>query len=421
MIRHGDRSAMYGVAGLKQKLKLDCTLDSVPNQANTSLLQRYRNDMEAIWQDLKHGSPALMFGLYPKERTCMGAQLTGLGAVQHLQNGYVHKMAYIDMHGLLKHNFNTSQILVKSTPYSRTFQSAVAFLYGFLPKFDINQVKISTGDPPNFCLTGKNKVSSCNCTALEFYDNKSRKELKKKRRTSLMYKNLQSELSDLTGIAKEKIPWVSSYLDFLNGYVCHNHPLPCYGTGKCFAWPLIGKMWKFRDVYLTGLEADNLSHKKYSRLYMQPLLREIAKRMGRAAKRNDTFKFILYSGHDMTITPLTSALGFNYGTHPPFASRITFELYQHLPSENSVQDYFFRILFNGKDMTQNVTFCRERTNQDGLCSLEHFLQFVLYDNLKFFNANSYDEACRQNMDGQGQKSVKLRYIPRPLLRTRLKN
>ena len=417
MIRHGDRSAMYSVAGLKQKLKLDCTLDSVPNQANTSLFQSYHRDMEAIWQDLKPGSSALMFGLYPKEKTCMGAQLTGLGAVQHLQNGYVHKKAYMDKHGLLKHNFNSSQILVKSTGYSRTFQSAVAFLYGFLPKFDINQLKISTTDPPNFCFAGQNKGSSCICPAVEFYENKSRKELKKKRRTSVMYTNLQSELSDLTGIAKEKIPWIASYLDFLNGYVCHDKPLPCYGNGKCFTWPLIGKMWKFRDVYLSGTEADNLSHKKYSRLYMQPLLREIAKRMGRAAKRNDTFKFILYSGHDMTITPLTSALGFNYGTHPPFASRITFELYHHSPSTNSVQNYFFRILFNGRDMTPNVTFCREKTNRDGLCSLNNFLQFVLYDNLKFFNANSYDEACRQNVEGHN-KQVKLRYLP---IRPRLKN
>ena len=142
------------------------------------------------------------------------------------------------------------------------------------------------------------------------------------------------------------------------------------------------------------VEAINYSYKKYSRLYMHPLLREIAKRMGRVVRRKDTVKFVLYSGHDMTVTPLTTALGFNEGLHPPFASRVVFELYKYLPT-NSTQGYFTRYLYNGKDMTKNVIFCAGRTNSDGLCAIEHFLQFVMYDNLKYFNANSFEEACKK--------------------------
>ena len=74
VIRHGDRSPMYGVGGidLKEKLHLDCTLDSVPNMQNNSDFQNYRSTMEAIWQEAQADSTALMYGIYPKEKNMHG-------------------------------------------------------------------------------------------------------------------------------------------------------------------------------------------------------------------------------------------------------------------------------------------------------------------------------------------------------------
>ena len=399
VIRHGDRSPMYGVGGidLKEKLHLDCTLDSVPNTQNNSDFQNYKSTMEAIWQDAQADSTALMYGIYPKEKTCMGAQLTGIGAAQHLSNGINFKRTYIDKHQLLQPNFNASEIHIRTTSCARTYQSAIAFLYGFLPKFDFSKLKIFTGDLPNFCTSTKNKSrgSSCTCSAVTTYDQKAQRETRRKRKNSKLYTRLNSELSELTGTPVDKLTWISSILDYLNGYICHSLPFPCYSeSGKCFTWPLVGRMWNYKDTYMSKVEAINYSYKKYSRLYIHPLLREIAKRMGRVVRRKDTVKFVLYSGHDMTVTPLTTALGFNEGLHPPFASRVVFELYKYLAT-NSTQGYFTRYLYNGKDVTKNVIFCAGRTNSDGLCAIEHFLQFVMYDNLKYFNANSFEEACKK--------------------------
>lgn len=395
VVRHGDRSPMYGVGGIRKKLQLDCTLDSVWKGQNISEFQSYRSSMEAIWQEAQAGSAALMYGLYPKEKTCMGAQLTGIGAAQHLSNGINLKRIYIDKHQLLQPNFNASEIHIRTTSYSRTYQSAIAFLFGFLPKFDFSKLKIFTGDPPNFCASTKNRSRgySCSCPAVNTYEDKAQKEIRRKRKNSKLYTRLNSELSELTGTPIDKLTWISSVLDYLNGYICHSLPLPCYAqSGRCFTWDLIGRMWNYRDSYMSGLEAVSYSYKKYSRLYMHPLLREIAKRMGRVVRRKDTVKFVLYSGHDMTVTPLKTALGFNEGLHPPFASRIVFELYKDV-SGNSTQGYFTRYLYNGKDVTEQVIFCAGKTNSDGLCAIEHFLQFVMYDNLKYFNANSFEEAC----------------------------
>ena len=399
VIRHGDRSPMYGVGGIKKRLHLDCTLESLKGLQNVSALQNYKSAMETTWQDAHSGSAALMYGLYPKEKTCMGAQLTGIGAAQHLGNGINLKRTYIDKHKLLEPNFNASEIHIRTTSYSRTYQSAIAFLYGFLPKFDLTKLKIFTGDPPNFCASTKNKSRgySCMCSTVNSYEEKAQKETKRKRKSSKLYSSLNSELSDLTGTPVDKLTWISSILDYLNGYVCHSLPLPCYKqSGKCFTWQLIGRIWNYRDTYVSRAEAVNYSYKKYARLYMHPLLREIAKRMGRVVQRKDIVKFVLYSGHDMTITPLKTALGFNEGLHPPFASRIVFELYNYLPT-NLPQGYFTRYLYNGEDVTKKVIFCAGKTNRDGLCAIEYFLQFVMYDNLKYFNANSFEEACTKKV------------------------
>ena len=399
VIRHGDRSPMYGVGGISQKLHLDCTLHSPHNLKNNSEYQNYRTAMEAIWQDAQAGSAALVYGLYPKERTCMGAQLTGLGAAQHLSNGINLKRTYNDKHQLLQPSFNASEIHIRTTSYSRTYQSAVAFLYGFLPKFDFSKLKIFTEDPPNFCTSTKNKSRghSCRCSAVNDYENKAQREIRRKRKSSKLYARLNYELSKLIGTPVDKLTWISSILDYLNGYICHSVPLPCYtDSGKCFSWPVIGRMWNYRDAYMSRMEAVNYSYKKYARLYMHPLLREIAKRMGRLARRKDKVKFVLYSGHDITITPLNTALGFNEGLHPPFASRVVFELYKYIQA-NTTQAYFARFLYNGDDVTERVIFCAGKTNSDGLCAMEHFLQFVTYDNLKYFNANSFEEVCTKKV------------------------
>lgn len=397
--RHGDRSPMYGVGGLK-KLRLDCTLDAPHNPLeNLSAFREYRSAMEVIWQGVQAGSAALMYGLYPKEKTCMGAQLTGTGAAQHLRNGINLKRIYIDKHRLLQSNFNASELHIRTTPYSRTYQSAIAFLYGFLPKFDFHKLRVFTGDPPNFCASAKNKSrgggSSCGCANVNFYGEKADKETRRKRKSSKLYSSLTKELARLTGTTPDKLMWISSVLEYLNGFACHSVPLPCSPqSGECFTWPLVGRMWNYRDEYMSRAEAVNYSYRKYARLYMHPLLREIGKRMGRMVRKKDSVKFVLYSGHDMTITPLTTALGFNEGLHPPYASRVVFELYKYLPA-NGTQSYMTRFLYNGKDVTRNVVFCAGQTNSDGLCPVEHFLHYVTYDNIKYFGANSFEEACHK--------------------------
>ena len=104
----------------------------------------------------------------------------------------------------------------------------------------------------------------------------------------------------------------------------------------------------------------------------KPLLTNIFRQMEKAVTGSN-LKFVLYSGHDSTITPLSVSLGFGGSTHPPFASRIVFELYEN---KSNSRDIFLRILYNGQDVTKLVIFCRGKTTLDGLCPMKCLQQYI---------------------------------------------
>ena len=78
-------------------------------------------------------------------------------------------------------------------------------------------------------------------------------------------------------------------------------------------------------------------------------------------------KFTLYSGHDTVIAPVLAALGVynRFCTWPPYASHIVFELWKNArtpsltrPSNETMRDFYVRVLYNGKDVTRHIPQCR---------------------------------------------------------------
>ena len=98
--------------------------------------------------------------------------------------------------------------------------------------------------------------------------------------------------------------------------------------------------------------------------------------------------FVIYSGHDITITPLATILEIHSGKWPPFASRVVIELYKKI--ENKIH-YFIKILHNGHDVTSSVVFCRNKLSK-GFCKLKYFLDFVK-KHLHDVGFDSYGQGC----------------------------
>lgn len=105
-----------------------------------------------------------------------------------------------------------------------------------------------------------------------------------------------------------------------------------------------------------------------SRLAIGKLLSEILDRLEtRAARHRHDPSLYLLSAHDTSIVPLLTALGVYDGNWPPYASYISFELWEEGPTDKSEHPQFsVRILFNGKP----VPVPRCRSNEFDRTSLE---------------------------------------------------
>ena len=387
-IRHGDRSPMHSIRGYDNP-DLSCLFHST-DELNPRLAS-YIPTMIAYRRRENPKSSFKSWSLYPTRTFCEGAQLTGFGAHQQLVSGdYLHNK-YIQKWQLFGEEFSPDQLLVKSTEYSRTYQSIIAFLFGILPRFNLTELHIERFQSTVFCSEKETGIK-CYCPRAFEYKQKSDRLMGAIDRNNSNYSSLVTHLSDIFAVPRHQLPWLSAMWDILMSPGCHNLSLPCGSTGKCVTPSLIqriGNVLKEEELSRINPQTD-FHFYKYAHIAMFPVLLEVAKRMENTTKQRTPIKLAVYSGHDITLTPLAAVLGINMGEWPPYASRIVFELYSKAVS--SGRRHFIRILYNGKDVTSKVIFCRDRTI-NGMCHLKYFIDFVSEDILRFLGVSKYSEAC----------------------------
>ena len=390
IIRHGARSSMYALPGYETPW--------IPCEINATLVKMdhtvksYVETMKKIWASLPPDSQAFRFGLYPHSRYCEGAQLTGLGAIQHIKNGRRLYRVYKNRWSQDQLELKPKDVHVFSTEYSRTYQSAIAFLFGLLPNHNPSLVPIMTSRNTNFCST-KLTGLTCDCTMAYRLEAIIKKEYSKRSKNSTLHSQIKRHIADILSVPTNRLPWVSALSDVFNGHICHAIKLPCSRMNKsvCVTWPLIGKVWDFLDNN-GAAQLVSYAYQRQQRLLMHPLLHIISHRMYNVTLGRERTKFVLYSGHDKTLTPLTTALGFHDGRWPPYASRIVFEMYSRRNEESVKEAFYIRVIYNGQDKTRLLRFCKGKL-VDGLCPFQTFQHYVFYEDLQYFGKNTYQEAC----------------------------
>ena len=129
--------------------------------------------------------------------------------------------------------------------------------------------------------------------------------------------------------------------------------------------------WAFAENY-AGI-ADVATH---------PMLIQIAKRMVNKSLHKSSLKFVLYSGHDSTVTPLLINLGVHDRTRgTPYATRVVFELWKDTLIDSSKQpesldNFYFRVLVNGKVVTGEMKFCGDALVKGELCPLRELVSWL---------------------------------------------
>ena len=109
-----------------------------------------------------------------------------------------------------------------------------------------------------------------------------------------------------------------------------------------------------------------------------PMLIQMAKRMIDKSRDKTKLKFILYSAHDSTVTPLLLNLGVHdRNKWTPYATRVVIELWRDTTSsQDSIEPLYFRVLVNGKAVTSKMKFCGEALFKGELCPVRELITWL---------------------------------------------
>ena len=110
----------------------------------------------------------------------------------------------------------------------------------------------------------------------------------------------------------------------------------------------------------------------------QPMLIQMAKRIIDKSRDKTKLKFILYSAHDSTVTPLLLNLGVHdRNKWTPYATRVVIELWRDTTSsQDSIEPLYFRVLVNGKAVTSKMKFCGEALLKGELCPVRELITWL---------------------------------------------
>lgn len=335
------------------------------------------------------------------------------GVVQHLRNGQLLRQAY-KHHTLLPPDWSPRQVWLETTSRSRTVQSGLAFLYGFLPDFDWTKLTVRHQWSTLFC------GSACDCPARNRYLEEEQRRQYKLRVSDGELDKTYADMARTLGVPTRQLR-AANPVDSLLCHLCHGLSFPCApaADGNTKACLTMAQFAVIRRQQLDDeRERKEAGHyHKYAVLAMYPYLNRTANKMERVARDNEAGRqrrargeevFTVSSAHDVTLAPLLSALGLKDASFPRFAARVIFELWKSPPApqgqpkkgkgdKSRVKDgeLFIRVLYNGEDVTFHTAFCRahDRHAKQPLCPLKNFLSFVRRDMFSVFNATSYQEAC----------------------------
>ncbi|KAL5013824.1 hypothetical protein ScPMuIL_008094 [Solemya velum] len=369
VIRHGDRSPVYSLYNYPTP-KLSCLSEKQLFQENS----KFQSFLPTMWsyRGREHGTSKFkQWMLYPSSSVCDSGQMTGYGSLQHLKIGKHLANTYLHKWQLFGEEFSADQVYVSSTEFSRTYQSAVAFLFGFLPTFNLTELYIEQTRSMVFCSDQYSGLT-CHCPVLQDLKVSADRNSGLLLRNDSRYTAMRSQLANTLDVKVGKLRHLFALVDALSAYSCHKLALPC-GPTKCITPDMIEDIWGFLDKSEKEKYKTDL-FQQFIHLSLHSLLLRISDHFNNLLRGRTKVRFSLFSGHDHTVNFLSGVLGINKGVWPSFASRVIIELYSK-NAGNRRKHFFLRFLFNGKDLTSKTSFC-ENDLVNGMCKLEALERFI---------------------------------------------
>ncbi|XP_071051856.1 2-phosphoxylose phosphatase 1 isoform X2 [Onthophagus taurus] len=271
LIRHGDRGPLQHIKNISN---INCgTPDNDLITSYKSYLHNLTSAGRVSWigPGSFHGFPLLP----SHEKQCQLGQLTMQGVNQLLHLGHVLKQTYKNIWPRLL-NLTQYEISVYSTRYRRTFQSALAFLYGLISPETLTRIAILESQSMYFCF------KDCGCQVTEKY-------------LKLVQKDISNRLKShpaISGLAESTGKMIFSSLatnkrhdedphaikDALLTYVCHGSKLPCVSARNCIKRQNIVGIFAYTD-WVSHQKWKNFNWRRLCLLRSYGLIRHIVSQM----------------------------------------------------------------------------------------------------------------------------------------------
>lgn len=360
-------------------------------------------------------------------------------------------------------SLSADNIVVFSTRYRRTFQSAMALLFGLLPLDKWLAINVRDSHSLTFCF------SDCACPKGDTLKGQVNSVLEKEQsKVRQLVKFMEERLLQSPGNRYHAL----GLRDALLAFLCHNVKIPCEtdsdssggetnaeedkkrreneldiinidqdlnsvpvggspadedksvvedenddgngdiinrftDQGKCIQEEHVEQLIHFTDELLLKIR-QNPEMRSISLLRAYGFIRNIVNYMLKMISGSN-LKVVLYSGHDLTIQYLLSALGLNTREFIdiPYATRMIFEVYK---SERDVGQFYFRVVYNGRDVTREVIVCEgakslrmmrgmsssgrgQKQESVDLCPIENIIRYIHDDYFGPMNASNFKDAC----------------------------
>ncbi|VVC26364.1 Histidine phosphatase superfamily,Histidine phosphatase superfamily, clade-2,Histidine acid [Cinara cedri] len=429
LTRHGDRGPMYPINNINT---IDCGISGD---------LEYLNYMKEISTFHFLGPFNEFTKLLPTDRYCTPSELTPVGVSQMLKLGRILRTVYSHLLG----GISSEDIIIYSTQYNRTVQSALALMYALLPMSVLLKVEFQKSLSYNYCF------DHCECPITTNMRDNLKRSSSNRLKTNNAIESSANRMHRIIYGPNEKLN-MDPYLlrDSIMTYVCHGEPLPSSENFGSVSLDDVRNLFNYLEQDMVRYATHGLLE-RYGLLKSYGLAQHIASNL-LALIRTGKPRLVVYSGHDLTTQYLLSAFGVldHHIISPHYASRLVIEIYRdnntvkddkndkdnkndrndkddkNNKEEDSTNGFYFRVVFNGRDVTESVKFCKDNHSlgddpedpkgpqdpQDSqypqdpqvpahLCPVNLAIKFIKEEYFTLFNVSNFEEACAKKIEELG--------------------
>lgn len=321
LTRHGFRAPFDGYGQYKPNGWICESNTSASPRMSTSLTEKYRR-YHTIYE------PEIL--AYPP--SCRTADLTVEGQDMHEELGKFYRTHLVDELNFLPPYYDPDFMYIRSSEPERCIRSAESFIHGMYPPESPDELlKIITGTDLEEILHPR--PDHCDDLTKSYKDwIQSPKYLEKKATAEPLLRKLVED----TGLEWDDWQWLWVG-DWLYTIACVGKEIPDFITQEML------------DVAINAVEFYTIDFYQHQRgVAGASILREILQHIEAKQAGENNKKFVLLSGHDISIVAALDILGVKINKIPPFASHLAFEIWR------MGGRFYVRAVLNGEEMMKPI-------------------------------------------------------------------